>query len=256
MKNNIIIEQPWGGLGDNLAWSTLPELYTKKGFDVYISKNNIVRNSEIFDLVWKNNPYIKGIIDNTEGILIGANQLHLFPPDSQNEYFIHRIELANNFIRTNYYPKIYYIPKYIESFKNYTIIDLTGTSQFYDIEKYMEYINYFVPLIKNDKYIYIITFSKFSINNILFNNVYNYLKSKIENIEYLTIDNIFDYCDLLNNCEKVIIVNSGINSLVSAIKQDNNKPYVLCYNVWSHFTDEQIKGYYHYKNIEYFKSKI
>jgi len=60
MSKKIIISQPWGGLGDNLHYSTLPELFSNKGYDVYISNNNKVRNSEIFDLVWKMNPYIKG----------------------------------------------------------------------------------------------------------------------------------------------------------------------------------------------------
>jgi len=58
MSKKIIISQPWGGLGDNLQYSTLPELFSKKGYDVYISNNNKVRNNEIFDLIWKMNPYI------------------------------------------------------------------------------------------------------------------------------------------------------------------------------------------------------
>ena len=36
MPDPICISQPWGGLGDNLAFSTLPELYSKLGHDVYI----------------------------------------------------------------------------------------------------------------------------------------------------------------------------------------------------------------------------
>ena len=47
--SKIIISQPWGGLGDNLHFSTLPELFSKKGHEVYISENNAVRNAEIFD---------------------------------------------------------------------------------------------------------------------------------------------------------------------------------------------------------------
>jgi hypothetical protein len=34
--SKIIISQPWGGLGDNLHFSTLPELFSKKGYEVYI----------------------------------------------------------------------------------------------------------------------------------------------------------------------------------------------------------------------------
>lgn len=35
MNKKIIIEQPWGGLGDNLQFSTLPEFGKKLGYDVY-----------------------------------------------------------------------------------------------------------------------------------------------------------------------------------------------------------------------------
>jgi len=54
----------------------------------------------------------------------------------------------------------------------------------------------------------------------------------------------------------IIIVNSGINSLASAIKQNDIKPDIMCYNPWSHFTPQQIKGCYNYKNVDYFQSKI
>lgn len=58
---DIIISQEWGGLGDNLQYSILPELYSNEGYDVYISSNNNCRNNEIFEIVWKSNPYIKGV---------------------------------------------------------------------------------------------------------------------------------------------------------------------------------------------------
>jgi hypothetical protein len=60
VNKTIVIHQQYGGLGDNLQYSTLPELYSKQGYDVYIHTNNVVRNKEIHDLVWELNPYIKG----------------------------------------------------------------------------------------------------------------------------------------------------------------------------------------------------
>ena len=46
-----ILYQPWGGLGDNLQFSTLPEMFSKLGYEVYISDKNAYRSVEIFDLV-------------------------------------------------------------------------------------------------------------------------------------------------------------------------------------------------------------
>jgi len=253
---NIIIKQIWGGLGDNLQFSTLPELYFKKGYHVYISNNNVVRNDEICYIVWQTNPYVKGILNDDYGELVGSNKQDLWPNVSENHYSIHRIEIAHGFAPTNFYPKIYFKPNYIEEYINDIIIDLTGSSQVYEFEKYKEYIDYFVPLIiNNNKKIKIIEFENINISPI-FERVYEYLKNFIKNIEYLKIVSLIQYCDILNSCDKLIIVNSGINSLVAAIKQDNTKPDVLCYNPWTHFTPQEIKGCYNYKNIEYFQSKI
>jgi hypothetical protein len=254
---NIIISQPWGGLGDNLQFSTLPELYSKKGYSVFISINNKVRNYEIHNLVWEKNPFIKGFLNDNQGELVGVSRQHLWPNVTENHYSIHRIEIAHGFPPTNFYPKIYYEPNYFTEYNNDIIIDLTGSSQVYSFEKYKEFIDYFTPVIINadNKKIKVITFKNLGVSPI-FNQVYNYLKSIIINIEYLVIETLIQYCDILNSCDKVIIVNSGINSLVAAIKQDKPKPDVLCYNPWAHFTPQEIKGCYNYKNIEYFQSKI
>jgi len=256
-NKNIIIYQPWGGLGDNLAFSTLPELYHKNGYEVYISKDNILRNTEIYELVWGKNPYIKGIMSNEAGLVVGSTMQDKWPPEYENEYFIHRIEIAHGFTKTNFYPKIYYNPIYIEELNNNILIDLTGSSQVYEINKYIEYIDYFVPLIidKKDKDIKIITFEKIN-PNVVFNEIYEYLKTKIQKINYLKITSLINYCNVINSCDTIIIVNSGINSLAAAIKSDNKSPNILCYNPWSHFTPQAIKGFYNYKNVEYFQSKI
>ena len=250
----IIIYQFWGGLGDNLQYSTLPELFSKKGYDVYIHSNNASRNPEIADLVWRKNPYIKGIINEVPNA--GECKNIYWPPTEQNEYFIHRIELSHGVERSNFYPKIYYIPQIIPELNNDIIIDLTGSSVVLEPHKYIEFIDYFTPLIINkNKNIKIITFEKIQ-QNPIFEDAYNYLKKKIPNIEYLKVNSLIHYCDIIKSCDTVIIVNSGINSLSSAIKQDEPTPHILCYYFYSHFSNEQMKGYYYYKNIEYFQSTI
>ena len=50
--NKVILYQPWGGLGDNLQFSTLPKLYSEIGYEFYISDQNVYRNPEIKKLVW------------------------------------------------------------------------------------------------------------------------------------------------------------------------------------------------------------
>lgn len=254
----IIIYQPWGGLGDNLQFSTLPELFSLDGHEVYISSENVVRNSEIYDLVWGKNPYISGIINNNQGIVVGSNKTHLWPPESQNEYSMHRVEIAHGFKKTNFYPKIYYTPKNIPSHNNDIIIDLTGSSQIYTINKYIEYIDYFLPIIKDkdsEKKIKIILFENI-INQNIFKDVYKIICERLENIEFIYVKDIYQYCDIIKSCATIIIVNSGVNSLAAAIKQEDTTPNIICYNPWAHFSKEQIKGCYNYKNVVYFQSKI
>ena len=258
MLKKIIISQPWGGLGDNLQYSTLPELFSKKGYEVYISSNNKVRNNEIFNLVWKMNPYIKGICNDLPNA--GECKNKFWPDVNKNEYSIHRIEISHGFEKNNFYPTIYYTPSIIENLNDIILIDLTGSSQVFEFYKYKEFIDYFVPLldekIKNNNFrIKIAKFNNISISPI-FNKIYEYLHTKITNITNLDINSLIDYSNIINSIDSLIIINSGINSLSASIKKDKSKPYILCYNTWSHFTPQEIKGCYNYKNIEYFQSKI
>jgi len=250
----IIISQSWGGLGDNLQYSTLPEYFTSLGYDVYISSKNHVRNLEIYDLVWGLNPYIKGVSDVQPNA--GACKSALWPDANKNYYMIERIEISHGLEPKNTLPKIYYTPKYIPEHNNTILIDITGSSQVYRIEKYYEFIDYFAPsILDKGKKIAIPQFNKIQ-HHPIFNDVYKYLLTKIKNIYVLVIPSLIDYCDIINSCDTLILVNSGINSLAAAIKKDNPSPHILCYNPWSTWSDQQIKGFYNYRNIEYFKSSI
>ena len=106
-KEDIIIEQPDGGLGDNLAYTTLPELYSQLGHKVYISSKNAYRNNQIYDLVWKLNPYVEGISDLPQNAGISRT------PIGGDTQFIKRVELGHG-LTNGYrkYPVIYYKPKY------------------------------------------------------------------------------------------------------------------------------------------------
>ena len=56
-----IFSQPWGGLGDNLAFSNLPRLYNEQGLKFYVSFLNHSRNSEVSNIVWDNNPCVENL---------------------------------------------------------------------------------------------------------------------------------------------------------------------------------------------------
>ena len=70
----MIVSQPWGGLGDNLQFSTIPRLCYENGISFGLSLRNQHRNQEIHDLVWKPNPYVT----LTDQDHVGAD--HMTPP--------------------------------------------------------------------------------------------------------------------------------------------------------------------------------
>lgn len=60
----LIIEVKHGGLGDHLFLSHIPRVAKESGrFDrVYYSTRSILRSADIFNLVWKENPYVDGAV--------------------------------------------------------------------------------------------------------------------------------------------------------------------------------------------------
>lgn len=246
-SKKIIISQPWGGLGDNLQFSTLPELYDKLGYEVYVSNNNKVRNKEIYDLVWGENPYVKGVIDDNEGTVIGSNSPYKWPNFKENYYFIQRIEIAHGHNPTNVYPKIYYNSKFINEYNDYTLIDISNVSNQNDatLEKIK---NYIIQYIKNNNIfsenIKVIGFK----NNISKNN--NIDKFPDYNVFY--INNIYEYCDALNSCKNFLTLTSGAHVMASAIKNNNSTPNIICWIPWNKKSDEEEKGFYCFPNVKYY----
>jgi len=66
-NKKVIFKVEYGGLGDHLFYSALPRLLKEQRLadEVYISDQSNFRNSAIFDLIWKNNPYLNGVSTET-----------------------------------------------------------------------------------------------------------------------------------------------------------------------------------------------
>ena len=57
-----VFAQPWGGLGDNLQYSNLPELYDKEGVKFFVSFFNHTRNKQIDKFCWGDSNFSSGKI--------------------------------------------------------------------------------------------------------------------------------------------------------------------------------------------------
>jgi len=178
--NPIIIEQPWGGLGDNLQYSTLPELGHKYGIDVYVSDNNKYRNQDIKKLVWDTNPFLKGFINEPGNIGHYQQYEHSFNVIMNWEKKIFG-EVHNDS------PKLYYQPNLKPKYSNKIIIDDNAFSRPID----------FSDVIKNYP------------DAILLNKFFG------KNTTVLT-SSIFEWVDILFSAEKVICQYSGASVLLPA----------------------------------------
>ena len=151
----VIIEQSWGGLGDNLQLSTLPELLSGHGYEVYVSTNNAYRNPEIKSLVWDKNPFVSGIVDpNDDFVLSVGSASNLGNPNEQFyqgwrgtivdawEEYVTEILLGEP-IRTNGFAKVYHeASKESKIEGDYIYTDLTAfaTRGDYCYDKYWDVI--------------------------------------------------------------------------------------------------------------------
>ena len=263
---DIIIRQPWGGLGDNLQFSTLPELYAAKGHDVYISRYNTVRNPEIHDLVWGCNPYIKGYSDNTPNC--GAPPYHFL----KHPCIVTAWEVQFGFGEINKYPKIYYDYQHVDSLKDKVLIDLSYTTNTFDSKIVVPIVNRLISTIFRGKKACQVVFKTdfqpnftrkeapvqshfgYEANSILSKTAakdakeglpHFVFKNRIElNLPDFEVCNIFDYCDAISCAYGFITLFSGASVLASAIRQDEETPMIY---VLKHTTD----GIYIFDNIHY-----
>jgi hypothetical protein len=232
MPDPIVIYQPWGGLGDNLQFSTLPRLYTEKGYDVYISRKNVYRNPEIYDLVWASNPYVKGVSDSSPnaGSCAGYREY-----DESN--CIKNIELSHGLSNgNNKYPELYYVPKIIPELKDTILYDTTSISSSYS-DNFITQT--FRPIF--DKY------QGLQRKRIVFTKIPNREISGFHD-DILHVNSIYEYCDIIASCKVFLCLFSGSSVLASAIKQDNPFPKIYC----AHHTPPGRKSdIYFFENINF-----
>lgn len=81
----IILFVEFGGLGDHLFFSPLPRLLKSYGLadKVFLSNKSPFRNSQTYDLVWKDNPFFDGISFEEPS--------HSLPSDSKIDKVINHI---------------------------------------------------------------------------------------------------------------------------------------------------------------------
>lgn len=217
LKNKIILKHTYSGLGDNLCHSTLPEIFTKKGYDVYISTDQKYTNEGIKQLI-DLNPYIKGYSNYSPNLNVDAHLAGKFPLQYENKSYTARIEYSLWGEHYNEYPKIYYEPKFLPEWSDKVFIDFNSVSSTWPVDEYL-------------------------------NLAKSYHTNCIQaNVDYTPKD-IFEYLDIINSCKKFLCAYSGSSSVASAINNRNTECYVP-----KEWLNEVIRGggyCYHFTNVNY-----
>ena len=242
-KNKVIFGQPWGGLGDNLAFSNLPRLYDDIGVKFKVSFLNYSRNNEIFNFVWKRNQHYKGRSFLVPDI---GSRISLNPPTVNKKYnVVQKINIKHGFDPGDGYPDInldYFTFK--NSPQNKIVADFSGFSIFnsnqYSYDK-NELIDIEKDLVKKGVYFLdYIHLKKHTKGN---TNTMN--KNTIE------INSIDSLVETLSNTEVFICLNSGSHVLASTLKKLIGSPKKIISYYPDFSSDKFLIGNYLFDNVEY-----
>jgi len=201
----MILAQPWGGLGDNLQFSTLPELCSQSGINFYLSAENAYRNREIYDLVWRDNPYVVGVLP------LPPNAGAVAPAIPHRSYYnmIGINEMRHGFLAYNQYAKIYYTPRLLEEYKDSIVVDAGSITCFRDGLYDKLLVEKLLAEFVGDNFFYSIT-TKFDAT---------FAKAQTPNNgSILLLRDLFHYCDIIHSCKTFVCLWSGSHLLSSCIK--------------------------------------
>jgi hypothetical protein len=127
-KSDIVLWVESPGLGDHLIYSTIPELFARRGRRVYISNRVSTRNDEARKLLYDENPFVAGWTDQPPNAgtrraeMSKTKVTHVPSP-------IQWVELAHGLPGLNRYPKIYYSPRFLAGLARTVLVDPYSVSQ-------------------------------------------------------------------------------------------------------------------------------
>jgi hypothetical protein len=209
--DKVVLIENFGGLGDNLQFSTLPEEFKlQKNLDFYIHNSTFesIRNKEIFQLVWEMNPYFKGISNDSPN----AGRVHRYPT---KENMICDIEQLHGLECKNDMFKLYYEPKNVGTIN--TLFDLTSTSLYDEYFKYYDSFKKVVNEISENSgsEVHFVYFNNLESNN--YKPIYD-----IPNSKKIEVNSIFEYCDVISSCNNFVGLNSGGAHLAESYQKKYN----------------------------------
>ena len=214
-EKQLVIQVPYGGLGDHLMYSSLPELLWKqKQIKTFVSNGSIYRSEAIQKFVWELNPYVT--FTDRKGWFIHK--------PVRDDFTVLDEYLQDLFgIEGEGHPKIYYTPNLIEQIKGKTIVDAScGASG--------KANGYFEP----DFYKRFLEYLKNNVDDfILITHQHSGTKDKLQELIKATfappcynVSTIEQLANVLFSASKRLLLYSGAASLAAALGKTS---HILCY---------------------------
>ena len=209
----IFVESP--GLGDHLIFSTLPEMFARRGHRVFVSTRCTFRNDEVKRLLYDENPFVSGWSDAEPN----AGTKHGREGSSHDFYFegkrirgtIPHIERAHGLPPTNLYPKVYYQPKWRPEFAGKVLADTRSSSQFFSAETFERFIDH-IEVPHADLY------------RIESPHSGPHGVQSLSNQAVIRVADLHEYCDAIYSCKAFCSTEAGGHILASAIVGYNAEP--------------------------------
>ena len=239
------------GLGDHAMMTTLPERFSKLGYDVYLDKDMMANNDGIRQLLWESNPYIKGLSDKKPNAGYGASgaiqgRFYTIANALPGCRSIEAIERANGLPPPyGMAPKIYYEPKpFFIDLSNKVLVDFTAVSSHIGLRGKQEAVNMMKARFDDPKG-----------ENLLqvIHKKHVALHPPQIAAQGYEIRDIFEYMDMLHACRAWIGSEAGGQSLASAVRGEHDvydmdaRPEIVCTIVPRTFNS---RGYT-YRNVDY-----
>ncbi len=212
----VVLEAPIGGLGDGLLFSTLPELYAEQGHEVYYSSNTVCRNPEVFDLLYKRNPYFRGCSDEGD-LRVGIPcEREFFFKARLSDNPISLIEKLHGFDGFNEVPKIYYTPNILPEWQTRIFVDPHSISQGFPWEAFDRFVRHTGYGWANAMFVAESSFCNSSGVDYFAPRGY---------LPYVVRD-IYEYIDIIASCYVFLCTESGSQSLAAAVRK--GRTFALC----------------------------
>lgn len=214
-----VIHQPWGGLGDNLQFSTLPEQLSRAGHEVYIHEKNTYRNPEIKKLVWELNPFVRGFVDGP----VNCGWIGVDPACHRDRFpnvpvfGINKWEMLFGAPFSAGIPKVYHKITKFPGLENMVLVDLNFSSCTYFEEKVMEVMYREVAKRWPGGDVRQVRFLKSDVSHHAYTSTF----------PTVGVQDILHYCQLIASCRAVVTLLTGSSPLASAVKQFNPTPDIL-----------------------------